>query len=75
MICMLLDRLLHTSSLLLNYRNVCYAILIKASSDTTKLPDPCGSLSMTVPSLFIESANAEVNRVIETEESSDNHEP
>ena len=43
----------------------------KASSDTTKLPDPCGPLSMTVPSSSIESANTEVKRVIETEESSD----
>ena len=43
----------------------------KASSDTTKLPDPRGPLSTTVPSSSIESANAEVKRVIETEESSD----
>ena len=40
----------------------------KASSDTTKLPDPCGPLSTTVPSSSIESANAEVKWVIETEE-------
>ena len=70
MICMLLDRLLHTSSLLLNfYRNV--SVTLKVSSDTTKLPDPCGPLPTTVPSSSIESANAEVKQVIETEESSD----
>ena len=40
----------------------------KVSSDTTKLPDPRGPLSTTVPSSSIESANAEVERVIETEE-------
>ena len=38
---------------------------------TAKLPDPRGPLSMTVPSSSIESANAEVKRVIETEESAD----
>ena len=43
----------------------------KASSDTTKLPDPRGPLSKTVPSSSIESAYTEVKRVIETEESSD----
>ena len=43
----------------------------KASSDTTKLPDPRGPLSKTVPSSSIESANTEMKRVIETEESSD----
>ena len=47
---------------------LCY---FKASSDTTKLPDPHGPLSTTVPSSSIESANAEVKRVIETEETSD----
>ena len=47
---------------------LCY---FKASSDTTMLPDPRGRLSTTVPSSSIESANAEVNQVIETEESSD----
>ena len=49
----------------------CLLCYFKASSDTTKLPDPRGPLSMTVPSSSIESANAEVKRVIETEESSD----
>ena len=39
-------------------------LFFKASSDITKLPDPRGPLSMTVPSLSIESANAEVKRVI-----------
>ena len=69
MICMLLDRLLHTSSLLLNfYRNVSVTFF-KVSSDTTKLPDPRGPLSTTVPSLSIESASTEVKRVIETENS------
>ena len=34
------------------------------SSDTTNLPDPRGPLSTTVPSLSIESANADVKRVI-----------
>ena len=69
MICMLLDRLLHTSLLLLNfYRNVSVT-LYKVSSDTTMLPDPHGPLSTTVPSLSIESANAEVKRVIKTENS------
>ena len=48
---------------LLRYFNV--------SSDTTKLPDPRGPLSTTVLSSSIESANAEVKRVIETEKSSD----
>ena len=43
----------------------------KASSNTTKLPDPRGPLSKTVPSSSIESAYTEVKRVIETEESSD----
>ena len=43
----------------------------KASSDTTKLPNPRGPLSTTVPSSSIESANAEVKQVFETEESSD----
>ena len=58
------------TSLLLNfYRNV--SVTLKASSDTTKLPDPCGPLPTTVPSSSIESANAEVKQVIETEESSD----
>ena len=47
---------------------LCY---FKVSSDTIKLPDPRGPQSTTVPSLSIESANAEVKRVIETEESSD----
>ena len=63
MICMLLDRsagLLYSSSLLLYF---------KASSDTTKLPDPRGPLSTTMPSSSMESANAEVKRVIKTEES------
>ena len=45
------------------------------SSDTTKLPNPRGPLSMIVLSSSIESANAEVKRVIygviETDESSD----
>ena len=55
--------------LLLNfYRNVSVT-LFTVSSDTTKLPDPNGPLSTTVPSLSIESANAEVKRVIETENS------
>ena len=49
----------------------CLLRYFKASSDTTKLPDPRGPLSTTVPSSSIESANAEVKRVIETEESSD----
>ena len=42
-----------------------------ASSDITKLPDPCGPLSTTLPSSSIESANAEVKWAIETKESSD----
>ena len=46
-----------------------------SSSDTTKLPNPHGPLSTIVLSSSIESANAEVKRVIygviETEESSD----
>ena len=46
-----------------------------SSSDTTKLPNPRGPLSTIVLSSSIESANAEVKRVIygviETEESSD----
>ena len=42
----------------------------KSSSDT-KLPDPRGPLSTTVPSSSIAAANAEVKRVIETEENSD----
>ena len=42
---------------------------IKASSDTTKLPDPRGPLSTTVPLSSIESANTEVKRMIKTEES------
>ena len=41
----------------------------KASGDTAKLPDPRGPLSTKVPSSAIESANAEVKRVIETGES------
>ena len=44
-------------------------LYFKASSDTTKLPDPRGPLSTTVPSSSIESANAQVKRVIKTEES------
>ena len=46
-------------------------LYFKESSDTTncKLPDPRGPLSMTVPSPSMESANAEVKRVIKTEES------
>ena len=44
-------------------------LYFKASSDNTKLSDPNGPLSMTVPSSSIESANAEVKRVIKTEES------
>ena len=48
---------------LLHYFNV--------SSDTTKLPDPRGPLSTTVPSLSIESTNAEVKQVIKIEEGSD----
>ena len=43
----------------------------KVSSDTTKLPDPRGPLSTTVPSSSIESANTEVKQVIEIKESSD----
>ena len=39
-------------------------LYFKVSSDTTNLPDPHGPLSTTVPSLSIESANAEVKRVI-----------
>ena len=42
----------------------------KASSDTAKLPDSRGPLSMKVPPSSIESANAEVKRVIETGENS-----
>ena len=71
MICMLLGRsagLLHTSLLLIFYRNVSVT-LFKVSSDTTKLPDPRGSLSTTVPSSSIDSANAEVKQVIKTKES------
>ena len=49
----------------------CLLCYFKASSDTTKLPDPRGTLSTTVPLSSIESANAEVKRVIETRESSD----
>ena len=45
-----------------------------SSSDTTKLPNPCGPLSTIVLLSSIESANAEVKRVIygviETEEGS-----
>ena len=62
--------LLTTSSLLNFYRNVS-VMLFMVSSDTTKLPDPHGPLSTTVPSSSIQSANAEVKRVIETKESSD----
>ena len=40
----------------------------KASSGTAKLPDPCGPQSTTIPLSSTESANAEVKRVIETEE-------
>ena len=47
---------------------LCY---FKASSDTTKLLDPRGPLSTTVPSSSIESANTKVNQVIEIEESSE----
>ena len=43
------------------------SLLLYSSSDTTKLPDPRGPLSTTVPSSSIESANAEVKRVIKTE--------
>ena len=51
---------------------LCYATCIfNVSSDSTKLPDPRGPLSTTVLSSSIESANAEVKRVIETEKSSD----
>ena len=41
---------------------LCY---FKTSSDTAKLPGLCSPLSMTMPSSSIESANAEVKRVIE----------
>ena len=44
-------------------------LYFKASSDTTKFPDPRGPLSTTVPSSSIESANAQVKRVIKTVES------
>ena len=44
-------------------------LFFKVSSDITKLPDPRGPQSTTVPLLSIESANAEVKRVIKTEES------
>ena len=47
---------------------LCYSIL-RRLSDTTKLPDPRGSLSTTMPLSSIESANAEVKRVIKTKES------
>ena len=46
-------------------------MLFKVCSDITKLSDPHGPLSTTVPLSSIESANAEVKRVIETGESSD----
>ena len=44
---------------------LCY---FKASGDTAKLPNSHGPLSTKVPSSAIESANAEVKRVIETGE-------
>ena len=62
--------MLLTSSLLLTSAGMSLLRCFKVSSDTTRLPDPRGPLSTTVPSSYIESANAEVKRVIETEESS-----
>ena len=40
----------------------------KASSDTTKLPDPRGPLSMTVPLSSIESANGRSEALIDEKE-------
>ena len=40
----------------------------KASSDTTKLPDPCDPLSTTVPSSSIESANGRNEALIDENE-------
>ena len=49
---------------------LCY-FKAKVLSDSTKLPDPRGPLSMKVLSSSIELANAEVKQVIEAEESCD----